>query len=74
MNQSKDPQASTFNSSKNNKKNMDKAEKPKKPFQKRIQSLDVEKRKKMYKNKRKPVHEENLWQDPVIIPLESTIY
>ena len=35
--------------------------------------LDVDRRKKMYKNKRKPVHEKNLRQNPAIIPLESTI-
>ena len=28
----------------------------------------------MYKNKRKPVHEKILRQDPAIIPLESTIH
>ena len=28
----------------------------------------------MYKNKRKPIHEKNLRQDPAIIPLESTIH
>ena len=45
-----------------------------KPFEKRIQHLDVDRRKKMYKNKRKPIHEKNLRQDPAIIPFESTIH
>ena len=52
---------------------MDGTEKPKKPFNKRIQHLDVDRNKKMYKNKRKPIQEKNLRQDPAIIPLESTI-
>ena len=44
-----------------------------KPFEKKIQYLDVDRRKKMYKSKRKPVHEKNLRQEPAIIPLESII-
>ena len=39
---------------------MDRAEKPMKLFEKKIQHLDVDRRKKMCKNKRKPIHEKNL--------------
>ena len=69
----KEPKPSTSTSSPlSSNKRMDRAEKPKRPFEKQIKSLDVDRRKKMYKNKRKPVHEKNLRQDPAIIPLEST--
>ena len=62
-----EPSTSTSRPSITNNK-MDRAEKSMKSFEKQIKHLAVDRRKKMYKNKRKLVHEKNLRQDPAINP------